>query len=494
MTMRLVQVNQRFADMLGRNRADVEQLTIAAITHPEEIGHDAVAMQQLRAGDIREFTRDKRYLRKDGTEVWANLTVSAMWAPGEAPGLCIAVVLDITERKTMEEQFRQAQKMEAIGTLAGGIAHDFNNILAAINGYTELSRMALHGNPEVRDYLGAVLQATSRAAGLVRQILTFSRRQPVDRQPVQLRPTVEEALKLLRASIPSSIEFDLTFATDAPVVLADPTQIHQILMNLGTNAWHAMQDRTGRLAVKLERFEVDAALAATTPNLRPGLYARLSVSDTGSGMDAATLGRMFEPFFTTKAPGEGTGLGLAVVHGIMASHDGAVTVSSQPGAGTVFRLYFPADTGQAPMAAVEEASAPSGHGEWILLVDDEEVLTRLGRKMLEALGYNVEATTLPGTALALVRADPWRFALVLTDQTMPGMTGLELARELRQLRAELPILLMTGFGAVVTRERLAEAGISQLLSKPTSINSLGAAVQAALSGPTPILHGAHTPD
>ena len=271
----------------------------------------------------------------------------------------VGMAEDITEYRTLEEQFRQAQKMEAIGTLAGGIAHDFNNILAAISGYTELARMTLKENPEVREHLGAVLQAASRATDLVRQILTFSRQQPPERRPIQLRPVVAESLKLLRATIPSTIEFDTSLAADAPTVLADATQIHQILMNLGTNAWHAMKDRTGRLQVKLEKCVVDAAHAATQPRLRPGVYARVSVSDTGCGMDQATLRRIFEPFFTTKPPGEGTGLGLAVVHGIMDSHDGAVTVYSQPGEGTVFHLYFPAHAGEAAARPPRRARCPA---------------------------------------------------------------------------------------------------------------------------------------
>jgi CheY-like chemotaxis protein/anti-sigma regulatory factor (Ser/Thr protein kinase) len=371
--------------------------------------------------------------------------------------------------------------MEAIGTLAGGIAHDFNNILAAINGYTELARMILRDNPDVREHLGAVLQAASRATDLVRQILAFSRQEPAERRPIHLRPDVAESLKLLRATIPSTIEFDMSLATDAPMVLADATQIHQILMNLGTNAWHAMKDRTSRLHVTLEKCVLDETHAATQPGLRPGVYARVSVGDTGCGMDQATLGRIFEPSFTTKPPGEGTGLGLAVVHGIMDNHDGSLTVYSQPGEGTVFHLYFPAHAGEATGVAAEEGPVSRGHGERVLFVDDEEVLVRLGQKTLAALGYEVEVATQPAAALAMVRADPQRFALVLTDLTMPGMTGLVLATRLLQVRPGLPIVLMTGYSASLTSERVEAAGIRQLLLKPTSIHSLGAAAHAALS-------------
>jgi len=298
---------------------------------------------------------------------------------------------------------------------------------------------------------------------------------------MQLQPVVAESLKLLRSSIPSSIEIDATYAVDVPLVLADATQVHQIMMNLGTNAWHAMRDRAGRLQVKLERCVVDAAYAATNPALRPGAYARLSVSDVGSGMDEATLRRIFEPFFTTKPLGEGTGLGLAVVHGIMNSHDGAVTVYSHVGEGTIFHLYFPAYEGEATVAAIEDGPVPRGHGERILFVDDEELLVRLGQSTLVALGYNVEIATKPEAALEMVRADPHRFALVVTDQTMPGMTGLFLASQLLHIQPGLPIILITGFSPSLTSEKVEATGIRQLLLKPTTIHSLGAAVRAALS-------------
>jgi PAS domain S-box-containing protein len=394
----------------------------------------------------------------------------------------VGVAEDITEYRNLEEQFRQAQKMEAIGTLAGGIAHDFNNILSAIMGYTQLSQMVLKENPAVRGYLDAVFQASSRATDLVRQILTFSRQQQQERRPIQLQPVVDETLKLLRSTIPSTIKFDISLATDAPTVLADATQIHQILMNLGTNAWHAMKDRAGRLQVKLERCVVDEAHAAKQSQLKPGIYARVSVGDTGCGMDPATLRRIFEPFFTTKPPGEGTGLGLSVVHGIMRDHDGAVTVSSQPGAGTVFHIYFPAHAGETPAATVELGPVPHGHGERVLFVDDEEVLVQLAQKTLVELGYAVEGTTQPTVALAMVRAEPQRFALVITDQTMPGMTGLALAEQLLKIRPKLPIIITTGYNAALTAAQVEAVGIRQLLFKPITLQSLGTAVHAVLSG------------
>jgi PAS domain S-box-containing protein len=397
------------------------------------------------------------------------------------PSRMVGIAQDITERRLFEEQIRQSQKMDAIGTLAGGIAHDFNNILTAIIGYTELAKISVPGSPLIRKHLEAVLLASNRAAALVRQILTFSRQESHERRAIKLRPIVAETFDLLRSTVPSTIEFDITLATNAPSVFADPTQIHQILMNLGTNAWHAMKDSSGRLQVKLEKIIVDERLAATTQSLHTGSYARITVSDTGCGMDQETLQRIFEPFFTTKPTGEGTGLGLAVVHGIIDSHDGAITVESSPGVGTTFQVYLPEYLNDAQASLPEAPPVGSGRGERILVVDDEELLARLGEQTLTTLGYQVEFATQPSAALALVRSDPRRFSLIVTDQTMPGMTGLLLAAEVRKIRSDLPIILMTGHDASISAAHSKANGIFQVLLKPTNILVLGAAVHAALA-------------
>lgn len=427
------------------------------------------------------FDEEYGIIRPDGTERWIRDRAFPVRDAQGAIKRWVGVAADITDYRLMEEQFRQSQKMEAIGTLAGGIAHDFNNILAAINGYTELSQLILKDNPEVRDHLGAVLKASGRATDLVRQILTFSRQQPLSRRAIQLGPIVRETFALLRATLPSTIEFDVSIEPDAPAVLADASQIHQILMNLGTNAWHAMKERPGRLQVKLERCAFEGGAGTNLPWVRPGSFARVSISDTGCGMDAATRRRIFEPFFTTKPVGEGTGLGLAVVHGIMNSHDGTVRVKSEPGKGTTFQLYFPAYSGEVAVDPRQEAPVPRGQGERVLMVDDEELLARLGSVALSALGYQVEFTTQPATALAMVQADPQRFALVITDQTMPNMTGVALATQLRGIQPALPIIMMTGYSTSLTPERLEAAGVRQLLLKPATLHSLGTAVQAALA-------------
>ena len=447
---------------------------------------DHEPIRQAIASAVRErqtYSIVHRLIRPDGKERIIKETAEVFINEKSGqPAKIVGTAHDITERKQLEEQIRLSQKMDAIGTLAGGIAHDFNNILTGISGYTELAKMAAKGNPVVSEYLDTVLLTAGRASHLVRQILTFSRQEPLERTPIQLLPVVKETFNLLRATIPSTIEFDLSLANDAPTVFADATQIHQILMNLGTNAWHAMKDRAGRLQVKLEKFVVDARLAAETPRLHPGVYARVSVRDTGSGMDQATLQRIFEPFFTTKSIGEGTGLGLAVVHGIIDNHDGAITVESQLGEGTTFRVYLPAYAGDAALTRTEAGATPRGHGERILVVDDEELLARLGQKTLIALGYKVEFATKPSVVLAMVRSEPERFSLVVTDQTMPGITGLALATQLREIRADLPVILMTGYAAAVTPEQIKVAGIRVLL-KPATIHSLGTAVRAALASP-----------
>jgi len=492
-SLRFVQANQRFCEIVGRDQAAVEQLTFGDITDPQDLVRDLDMMRQLRAETIREFTHEKRYLRPDGSIVWVTLTISSMWAPGEAPGLCIAFVQDITERRRVEGHLQQAQKMEALGQFSGGVAHDFNNILAAIGGYTELAQAQLEGNPKVVGHLAAVMRSTNRAADLVRQILTFSRQQPQARSVILLQPVVVESMKLMRATIPSTVEIKAMISADAPTVLANANQVHQVLMNLGINAWHAIKDGIGRMQVNLERVTVDAAYAATKPKLRPGVYARVSVSDTGCGMDPLTLRRIFEPFFTTKPPGVGTGLGLSVVHGIMDSHDGAVTVHSQPGRGTEFCLYFPAQSGEVALDRVAMALAPRGRGECILVVDDEEMLAELTRNVLTQIGYVVESTTSSAKALELVRAQPARFALVVTDQTMPGMTGLQLADEIRVIRADLPVMLMTGYNLTHASGQIEDSGVSNILLKPFTIESLSAAVHATLAGKRYNSNGSNSP-
>jgi signal transduction histidine kinase/DNA-binding response OmpR family regulator len=381
-------------------------------------------------------------------------------------------------RARLESQLRQAQKMEAVGTLAGGIAHDFNNILTGILGNTELARFDLPENHPSHEALDELLRAAHRARDLVSQILTFSRQREQKRAVVQLWPVVCEVLKLLRASLPATIEINTHTAPQCPSVLADPSQIHQVVMNLCTNAAQAMSEKGGTLEVKQSAVDVDTDIATMNPQLRTGRYICLSVTDTGHGMDAVTLERIFEPFFTTKPPGQGTGLGLSVVHGIMQNHDGAITVYSEPGAGTTFNLYFPAVESEATSTPAALKSLPTGNGQHVLFVDDEAAVVQLGSSILIRAGYVVTGTTNPREALGLFMAAPEKFDLVITDLTMPRMTGTALSAELLRVRPDLPVILITGFASGMDDSKARELGIRALLHKPFSMHELAGVLRS----------------
>jgi signal transduction histidine kinase len=387
---------------------------------------------------------------------------------------------EMHERQQLAEQLRQAQKMEAIGTLAGGIAHDFNNILAAILGFAELATSHLPPSSTVWHYLQAVLTAGKRARDLVQQILAFSRKQSSERQRCHLQPLLKETLTLLRAVLPSTIVIHQHIAEEAGAVVVDPIQIHQVVMNLCTNAEHAMRDTGGLLEVGLAVVDIDASLAAQHPALTLGPYVRLTVRDTGHGMTPEVVQRIFDPYFTTKVPGEGTGMGLAVVHGIVLSHGGAITVASTPRQGTAFAVYLPQMAeGASPREAPPLTPLPLGK-ECILFVDDEAALAAMGQAMLERLGYEVVACSSSLEALETFRAAPRRFDLVITDQTMPYLTGEALVRTLRDIRPDVPIILCTGFSHSLDAQKAQALGINAFLMKPWQGDDLARAVREAL--------------
>ncbi|MEP6668898.1 MAG: response regulator [Chthoniobacter sp.] len=387
------------------------------------------------------------------------------------------------ERLRLEDKLRQAQKMEAIGTLAGGIAHDFNNILAGIIGFAELGLHEVSNPLSADQHFREILRAGQRARDLVRQILAFSRQREQDRQPLELGETLQEALKLLRATIPVSIEIVSKIEEKTPTVLADSTQVHQIVTNIVTNAWHAIGQKRGTITVQLSTFQVDEDFAHANPDLRPGRYVRLSISDNGTGIPAEILGRIFEPFFTTKGPDEGTGLGLSVVHGLMKSFDGSITVYSNAGEGTTLNLYFPALEFGATASKPEEVAEPRGHGERVLFVDDEAVLTMLGGRFLARLGYVAVTQTDPRAALALFKDQD--FDLVITDLTMPHISGIEFARCLWEIRPQARVLLTTGYSATLDQKRACDLGFCDLLLKPYTVHGLGDALQRVLSPAEP---------
>jgi len=405
-----------------------------------------------------------RMVTKAGAMRWIRSSSRPAWHGGEVVGLN-GSYMDITKQRVLEEQLREAQKMEAIGTLAGGIAHDFNNILAAMIGFTELAQGELSPHSSTWQSLQEVLTAGQRAKELIQQILIFSRHHEPQRQPLHLHLLVEETLRLLRAALPSTIAIRSCLTTTSGTVLANATQLQQVLMNLASNAAYAMRTTTGVLEVHLDEVDITPDHATVPPTLPPGPYLCLTVRDTGTGMPPEVMKRLFEPFFTTKGPGEGSGLGLAVTYGIVTSHGGTITVASTPGQGTTFAIYLPRIAEEPPVAGriVEPVSAGKAR---ILFVDDEEALTKLTREILGRLGYDVMVCTSSLAALAAFRAAPQGFDLVITDQTMPAMMGETLIQELRRMRPDLPVILCTGYNCLIDTERATTLGIDALLIKP----------------------------
>jgi PAS domain S-box-containing protein len=388
---------------------------------------------------------------------------------------------DITQQKNLEEQVRQGQKLEAVGTLAAGIAHDFNNILMVMQGNTLIASQQPHRTEMVKESLEEVLKAGRRAKKLIEQILTFSRHDEPVQHPVIFQEVIQESLTLLRASLPSTIEIQSTLEKGKGTVLADVTQIHQIMINLGANAEHAMREVGGELFVELEDVEVNQEFAAAHLEIQPGPYIRLTVRDTGRGIPPKALPRIFDPFFTTKQVGEGTGLGLAVVHGIISSHRGAITVTSQLGQGTAFSFYFPQIEDsvfrKVPSEPPEPFSCVKGK---ILFIDDEEALVRLGSKVLEMKGLDVVGFTHPEEAIEAFRASPKSFAAVITDQTMPKITGEGVRAAIHEIRPEIPIILLTGFSRTIDKEKAKALGFHSFFMKPVTPGKLVTAIVEAL--------------
>jgi len=431
-----------------------------------------VEYRWLHAGGSYRWFEDNAILIRDGNG-----------EPKEIAGIW----LDITESKLAEEerlrlaeQLQQAQKMESIGTLAGGIAHDFNNILTAIIGYAELVKQRLTRDSEIWIYQQQVIRAGMRARDLVQQILAFSRQAPQEYKPLKIHVFVKEALKLLRSTIPTTIEITQSINPDCGTVMADPTQIHQIVMNLCTNAYQAMRETGGVLAIGLHEVEVRDGDYLAGLRLAPGRYVMLDVSDTGPGIRPEIKNRIFEPYFTTKDKGEGTGMGLAVVHGIVQSHHGHISVYSEPGKGTTFHVYLPCVAVEPNMAEIEvEGAVPRGH-ERILMVDDEEEIIAVSRQILEELGYTVTAVTDSIEAWHIFQRHPQGYDLVITDMTMPGMTGAELAMKILGLRSGMPIMLCTGFSEQISEEKAKSLGIKAYITKPVLRNDFAMVIRRTL--------------
>ncbi|MDD5222367.1 MAG: PAS domain S-box protein [bacterium] len=417
--------------------------------------------------------------RKDGSLCEVEVTISPIRDRAGVITSFVAVEQDITHEIRLERQLRQAQKMEAIGTLAGGIAHDFKNILGIIMGYTDMALLDTPGESPAKRNLEQVLKAGHRGKDLIKQITTFSRRSEQEKKTVRLTPIIEETLNFLRASLPTTIDIRQSFAAEVDTVFADPTQINQVLMNLCANSAHAMREKGGTLTVSLSEMTLGPENASSFPGIRPGPYLKMTVTDTGHGMGPEILDRIFDPYFTTKDPGEGTGMGLSVVHGIVQDHEGFVSVHSEAGKGSSFEIYLPRVHPELSSESELSRPVPTGR-ERILFVDDEEDLVDIARQMLTRLGYHVKATSNSTRALEIFRENPDGFDLVITDQTMPRMTGIELTREIKKLRSDIPVILCTGFSEAVDSKRLDILGIEKLIMKPVVTRDLAEAIRRVL--------------
>jgi len=479
----------------GYAPADLIGQSIYDIVHPEDRDSVRTRIDERRTGNRRTRNLEVRLMNKlfddaapgktnSGYSVFL-LGAEGLYEASDHQGRHFigtqGIVRDITERKQLESQLQEAQKMEAIGTLAGGIAHDFNNILGTIIGYAEMIEMFdVPENGKVRDRLKYILASAYRAKDLVQQILTFSRRTEQDKVQVALTPILKDIIKFLRASLPATIKINAQYDADNSSVLGDSTQLYQVIMNLCTNAAHAMGKKGGILEVNLSDVHFDSIDSGQQAELEPGAYILVGVQDTGDGMTPDMLDRIFEPFFTTKRRGEGTGLGLSVVHGIVKGMHGAISVHTQKGEGSLFKVYLPRYEGWKDQPGSEKfPRMVRGKGR-ILFIDDEQSLVDFAREVLTGLGYEVVALTSSPEALKQFSQQPNTFDLVIADLTMPDLTGLELAEAIMGLRPDIPVILCTGFADPANAEKAREMGIAEVIKKPFGVQEFGETIRRVL--------------
>ncbi len=484
----ILSANRAFCDMMGYSGSEIQELTIADISFEGDFEKERPMVRKLHDGLTSYHSFEKRYRTRSGECVWGHVSIAYIRDEAGKPLTAVGIIENISDRKKadeevkrMENQLLQSQKAEALGTLAGGIAHDFNNILSAIIGYTELAKIHVAKPAVASAELDQVLKASDRAKSLVNQILAFSRKASIEYTPVDLQFAISDTLKMLRSVIPSDINIVPSLKENI-VILSDPTQVHQIIMNLSINAAQAMEKDGGTLSVELDSVVIGDGDTKFLPELTPGDYALIRVRDTGLGMSEEVRERIFLPYFTTRETGKGTGLGLAVIQGIIKKHKGTIICRSEPGAGTTFEIYLPELKAvmDIPVSSADEEIV-RGRGR-ILFVDDEPSLTAMGSEMLKTLGYDVLTENSSVKALDIFTANPYAFDLVITDMTMPGMTGDRLAERIKSLRGDMPVIICTGYSDRISDERIKELGVSMLIMKPVEMRHLSSAVRKILTG------------
>jgi two-component system cell cycle sensor histidine kinase/response regulator CckA len=476
---RWVRVNQRLCDILGYSREELLACTFLDITHPDELELDRKQLRQFLTGEIQTLSREKRFIHKNGSDVWVDLTVSFARDAAGKPDYFIVVIQDITAKKQLEQEFLHAQRMEGVGQLAGGIAHDFNNLLTVIGGRSQLALARLTPAHPLRHDLDLIHKTSVRASMLTRQLLAFSRKQVLQPKVLDPNEQMRGSMKLLERIIGEDIELTFVPAADVGRICVDPGQLEQVIVNLVVNARDAMPTG-GRLTIETTNVVLEADYAARHVGITPGAYVMLAVTDTGIGMSPAIQARLFEPFFTTKGPGKGTGLGLATVYGIVKQSGGHIRVYSEPGAGTTFKIYLPR-TDAAPELEIADSEADLPRGaESVLLVEDEAEVRELAHEMLAELGYRVLEAPAPSDALVVAERHTGIIDLLLTDVVMPQMSGRALAQRIAAMRPETKVLFMSGYtDDAVVRHGVLEPGID-FLEKPFSPRALAVKVREVL--------------